>query len=599
MSLINRTNSKINIRTCRICLDAESGDMISIEEQNGWLSLFEICFGFTLTIQDVPRLLCQSCAEKVQSYVKFKEKCLKSHDLWKLVISDVKCHIVKYQNDENPNETVTNVLEIKNEPVDHTFDSDFSIDDDNEMVKFSSIEIEIEIPKEDIKTTIEESNENKNDCIGTNPDNSKHVKHKNGNGKANKTDQNIYNTGSITRIQKKNYTCSKCKESYEGKYWYDKHKKICRAKIGKRIYDQEYSYDLGRKYDDQNIDMVKQEPQNKMEIIGNKNDSLFSCGLCHLSFFNTKDGFIHLDDHWSSNDLACKLCDFVGIDLAAIISHRFSHVPRNKLRFVCHICEKNQCSLIALHFHYRKEHLKKPGGYCSRCNKEYSRLRYWKKHEKRHVAPKYTCDICKKTFTLKSNLKGHIIDHMRIVTGVCDICGIVLSRQRYIELHKEAVHNHSPVKCTHCNRMFKNQYSLIKHQKRLAEEKPCEVKCEVCHKAFGGQRGLKQHMVMHSGEKPYKCDTCGSSYKRKAHLINHLYKHKVNLPQCQICMKPFSCPASLKRHSSVHTGVRKYACTATNCGKSFYHKKVLMVHLQRRHKSEGLEKSEVLQEEVV
>lgn len=153
---------------------------------------------------------------------------------------------------------------------------------------------------------------------------------------------------------------------------------------------------LGRKYDDQNM-KVKQEPQNKIEIIGNQSNSLYSCGnnsvniftyfyvfnfviifcilhgftyvwlflncnkdcfvfalptfhsldillvfrkilacniyrvikvfilflgLCNLSFTDAKDVYIHLNDHWSNNDLACKLCDFVGIDLAAIVSHR-------------------------------------------------------------------------------------------------------------------------------------------------------------------------------------------------------------------------------------------------------------------------------------
>ncbi|KAJ8730927.1 hypothetical protein PYW08_002340 [Mythimna loreyi] len=609
MSLIKENTSKIKIRTCRICLDANSSDMVPIEEENGWLSLFEICFGFALTIQDVPRLLCQTCAEKVQSYIKFKEKCRKSHNLWKLVISDVKCYITKHDNfvnaTENTNETVATKTEIKDEEFDLSFDSDhFSNYDGNESITFSPIDIKMETQEEYTKSRVEENNANKNDCLARSTDNSKQMKNKsvNGNSCAEKTDQNINSTGNLNKTGKKIYTCSKCKETYERKAWYDRHKEVCRGrpKIRKKIiYDQEYSYDLGRKYEDHNIDKIKQESQNKIEIIVNESDTSFPCGLCHLSFASAKDGFIHLNDHWSSNELTCNLCDFVGIDLAAIICHRYSHVPRNKARFACHICKHDRYSLMALHFHYRKEHLKKAGGYCSRCNTEYDKLRYWKRHERRHVPPKYICDMCTKGFFFKSSLEAHIIDHMRLVKGICDICGIVLSRQRYIKTHKEAVHSSSkPIKCIHCKKMYKNKLSLMDHQKRCAKEKT--LKCEVCNKAFAAPKELKLHMICHSGEKPFKCHFCGRTYKRKSNLVDHLYKHnKMNMPQCLICMKPFSCPASLKRHAAVHTGVRRYVCTAINCEKSFNHKKQMMTHIQLRHKNEVLEKSEVLQEEVV
>ena len=50
------------------------------------------------------------------------------------------------------------------------------------------------------------------------------------------------------------------------------------------------------------------------------------------------------------------------------------------------------------------------------------------------------------------------------------------------------------------------------------------VKCDVCGKVFAQQRHLDSHMLVHTGERPYKCDLCDSSYTLKSSLVRHTRK---------------------------------------------------------------------------
>ncbi|KAH9635366.1 hypothetical protein HF086_000216 [Spodoptera exigua] len=307
----------------------------------------------------------------------------------------------------------------------------------------------------------------------------------------------------------------------------------------------DYVYNCGRKHNDNNS--VKKDKictEKEINLLKNQNISTFLCGLCSHSFQKTQDVFKHLNEHWDNNDLACQLCDFVGIDLAAIAAHRYYHYPREgKVHYFCHICRHKLLSLMSLHFHYRKIHLGKAGGYCAQCNKEFHGLTFWKRHErKKHSAPKYICDICGKGYSFKYSIKDHMINsHLGIKQHICDICGNCFKTKKYL-------------------------------------------------KAFTNSNALTMHMVTHSDERPFSCDICGASYKYKSHAKVHMLRHSGFLPhKCSQCTKAFATTTQLKVHSSVHTGVRRHACIAQNCVKTFHSKKLMFAHLQSRHKNENLE----------
>lgn len=70
-------------------------------------------------------------------------------------------------------------------------------------------------------------------------------------------------------------------------------------------------------------------------------------------------------------------------------------------------------------------------------------------------------------------------------------------------------------------------------------EKP--FKCETCPKAFGDRSALRRHNMTHTGLKPRACPHCPLAFRQTAPLIQHLrLKHNINIRhRCSVCYMSF------------------------------------------------------------
>ena len=103
-------------------------------------------------------------------------------------------------------------------------------------------------------------------------------------------------------------------------------------------------------------------------------------------------------------------------------------------------------------------------------------------------------------------------------------------------------------KCAQYNKCKSSTRELNKHYR--LKHKP--VMCGICNKLFDLPGSLKKHMYGHL-DKPYKCDQCSESF----HFESELSNHKV-----------------------VHRTIRTHFCMAQNCGRSFWRKSDLSIHVQ-------------------
>nr|XP_020479036.1 myc-associated zinc finger protein isoform X1 [Monopterus albus] len=145
--------------------------------------------------------------------------------------------------------------------------------------------------------------------------------------------------------------------------------------------------------------------------------------------------------------------------------------------------------------------------------------------------------------------------------------------------------------CAICNKQFKNNYNLRRHQSvhtgRPANPNPNPVRknhaCETCGKAFRDVYHLNRHRLSHSDEKPFSCPICQQRFKRKDRMSHHVRSHQGGVEKpyvCPHCGKAFSRPDHLNSHvRQVHSSERPFKCPT--CESSFATKDRLRAHMVR------------------
>jgi hypothetical protein len=83
-----------------------------------------------------------------------------------------------------------------------------------------------------------------------------------------------------------------------------------------------------------------------------------------------------------------------------------------------------------------------------------------------------------------------------------------------------------------CEKLFNRFYNLRSHYRIHSGERPfC---CDSCPSSFARNHDLKRHQRIHSGHKPFTCQTCRKSFSRNDAMSRHLKSNNCSLPVDEI-----------------------------------------------------------------
>jgi uncharacterized Zn-finger protein len=94
---------------------------------------------------------------------------------------------------------------------------------------------------------------------------------------------------------------------------------------------------------------------------------------------------------------------------------------------------------------------------------------------------------------------------------------------------------------------------------------------------FAERHTLIKHLRMHSGERPFACEHCGSKFNQSSNLQDYLRRYCGNKPwTCNPCGERLVLKQELIQHLRVHTGEKPFECEVC-------HKQALWAHAPLEH----------------
>ncbi|XP_010887185.3 zinc finger protein 646 [Esox lucius] len=253
----------------------------------------------------------------------------------------------------------------------------------------------------------------------------------------------------------------------------------------------------------------------------------------------------------------CDQCEKSYRHHGSLINHKKSHQVGT---FECPICFKQLNNLAALHSHQRTHNKSKSGPersvevlYAATTPEQFS--------PPNREAPVHFCHLCQVMFPNDEEFQEHI--QMHNSSSMSFGHNQDLPEDHHVSYDDNLSHSpdsnfytpplNSAPSIDHQGEQINNVQIYSDHSSREsllnAQGEPSVLDSEI---SADDLNKAEQSRFTENGERRFKCQICGKSYRHAGSLINHKRSHQTGIFQCSICRKTYPHMAALRSHVRIH-----------------------------------------------
>ena len=308
----------------------------------------------------------------------------------------------------------------------------------------------------------------------------------------------------------------------------------------------------------------KKKKKKKKSSSSSKEPIAPLCNLCNAEFPSTEGLHRHLWHHNSNKPYKCYKCSMEFVDSASYTQH-IKTLHKSRMMYVCFMCKKTYTLASDLLEHYTAKHYMELIK-CTECNHSFVSLDQLNTHFKSHSAKESKTEPAShlKSEDVKEH-KAEVATSEDEVPPECRFCQKQFPKQHQIKRH-EKIH-FKPFVCSvkWCLKRFGENVPLVIHKERTHKGRCCDY----CVSSFRTLKELTEHQKIHKNQsQSYSCVYCTRSFTNFDDFVMHtdIALDKFTDMTCYVCKEKLTLPCQMLVHQEIHQAKKPCRIKCNFCG---------------------------------